>query len=126
MYTTLVVVNADEFPANPARVRGVPHIAATGQYRKNALHKERTDGATAFHEYRETVQTAEGPREAIVDVVDRQRGRARDFGLRIDPGRKQRLCKQAKKERHFRRQQSRCFSPVFRAFPDHAEKPRLL
>lgn len=59
-------------PIKAALVPHMPDIVATGQYRENALHKERTDGARAFHEYRKTVQTAEGPREAIVDVVDRQ------------------------------------------------------
>lgn len=61
---------------DPVKAELVPHmpdIIATGQYRKNALHKERDDGAVAFHEYRKTVQTTEGPREAIVDVVQRSK-----------------------------------------------------
>lgn len=59
---------------DPLKAELVPHmpdIIATGAYRKNEVHKERNDGASAFHEYRKTVQTSKGPHEAVVDVVQR-------------------------------------------------------
>lgn len=50
----------------------MPDIIATGAYKKSDLYKERTDDAVAFHEYRKRVETSEGGKEAIVDVVERR------------------------------------------------------
>ncbi len=61
--------------SDPLKAEMVPHmpdIIATGQYRKRELHKKRDDGTVAFHEYRKTVQTSQGPREVIVDVAERE------------------------------------------------------
>ena len=49
----------------------MPDIMATGEHKRNKLHKQRDDGTTAFHEYTKTVPTKEGPKEAIVDVAER-------------------------------------------------------
>ncbi len=48
----------------------MPDIIETGKYRRNELHKERTDNAVAFHEFRKTVDTRTGPCEVIVDVAE--------------------------------------------------------
>lgn len=63
-----------DMKGDPVKAELVPHmpdIIATGAYKKNDVHKERNDGASAFHEYRKTVQTSQGPREVVVDVVQR-------------------------------------------------------
>lgn len=63
-------------PIKAALVPHMPDIIATGTYRRNAPHKPRKDGIRSFHEYRKTLQTAEGPREVIVDVAEYPNRRA--------------------------------------------------
>ena len=49
----------------------MPDIIANGEYSAQNPHKARKDEASQFHYYRKTVETSEGPKEAIVDVIVR-------------------------------------------------------
>ena len=55
----------------------MPDIISTGQYQKNDLYKDRTDKAIAFHSYSKAVDTSEGRKDAIVDVVERKENEPR-------------------------------------------------
>jgi len=61
---------------DPLKAELVPHMAdilVSGQHRKNTLYKKRNDNAVDFYEYKKTVKTSQGPRIAIVDVIEREK-----------------------------------------------------